>query len=429
MTDSLKYDIALENQVHPAFLEVLYEAKVPETQVNYLVSNQIRNLASFVDLADTRGEVADKIARPAGVDHTSAFAVQPLKTAWRIADSIVKAQLEAKARGEDVKTTRTLPEGTRLRIDTNFKKHFKIIFPPTWQPSDETIAAVKDLLDKRKTRALELRKVKCLVEMPEAKGVLLQLDPATAPKVQEHGSGDPVTGLWVFQYKHRTLILAYTMAMAPNWEKADLSVLIEYHEFVMSKALESVRGQRPQVGTILQADYETRTRWQLFLSLDANRNLTEAVKDTSANYGHLWSNIHAAALPAPLISVGDQTHGRQQQGKGFKTGGSEVRDRSRTLPPPPNPAATWEGQWGPGGQSGWHSAGKGKGAGVGQEKGTPRKGTAQGSHNVVKKDPDGNWICAFWNKAKCLKGDACTNRHCCNLEGCFGQHVRVAYHS
>ena len=106
-------------------------------------------------------------------------------------------------------------------------------------------------------------------------------------------------------------MLAYAMAVAPDWGRADLGVLIEFHEFVMSKALESVQGRRPQVSVVIQADYETRTRWQLYLSLHPTKNLTDAIKDTNSNYGHLWAGIHAVSLPSPLIAVGDQARGRQ----------------------------------------------------------------------------------------------------------------------
>ena len=71
--------------------------------------------------------------------------------------------------------------------------------------------------------------------------------------------------IWEFLHKHRTLMLAYAMAAAPEWASADLSLLLEYHDYVVSKALETDREKRPQLRSIIQADHETRGRWMLYL--------------------------------------------------------------------------------------------------------------------------------------------------------------------
>ena len=81
---------------------------VPEAQAKWLIGKGITTVAAFSDLADDRSQVADKIARPAGLDPADAVACQPLKTAWRTAEAIVKADLDARARGEDAETEKVI---------------------------------------------------------------------------------------------------------------------------------------------------------------------------------------------------------------------------------------------------------------------------------------------------------------------------------
>ena len=71
---------------------------------------------------------------------------------------------------------------------------------------------------------------------------------------------------WEFLNKHRTLMLAYAMAAAPEWASADPSLLLEYHEYVISKALETDRVKRPQLRSIIQADHDQRQMDVVFAS-------------------------------------------------------------------------------------------------------------------------------------------------------------------
>ena len=56
-----------------------------------------------------------------------------------------------------------------------------------------------------------------------------------------------INGLWMLKYKHQTLCIGYTQAASPQFEQADLTTMLWYHEHVMSKALELVGGERPLV--------------------------------------------------------------------------------------------------------------------------------------------------------------------------------------
>ena len=128
------YSAEIEQLLSRDFLEVLHEAGVKEPQAKYFADSGILTLSAFVDLADERSEVASKIARPAGIDPENNVLVQPLKSAWRAADAMVKAALEARAKGEEPTATKTLPAGARKRLDAHFKDHFKLISPRGSQP-------------------------------------------------------------------------------------------------------------------------------------------------------------------------------------------------------------------------------------------------------------------------------------------------------
>ena len=89
----------------------------------------------------------------------------------------------------------------------------------------------------------------------------------------------------------------------------------------MAKAIESCDGRRPTLRAILQADFETRARWHLGLNLEENqRTLSEVVRQTSADYGHLWSNINSAQVPTLFIDIGS-VQGTQGARTGNPSGG------------------------------------------------------------------------------------------------------------
>ena len=231
----LCYSAEVQKALQQRLQETLLDAKVPQAQANWLREQGITTVAAFNDLADDRSQVADKIARPAGLDPANAVACQPLKTAWRAAEAIVKADLDARARGEEPEGDKALNETARKRIDRNWTEHYKIFFPPTWLPSNATLGTIKRHLETRAATTYEIHRVKCLVEREEQLDtILLKLRPPKRTVGHEELTEEQwVMSIWVFLYKHRTLMLAYAMAMAPDWAAADLFKFLDYHEFVI----------------------------------------------------------------------------------------------------------------------------------------------------------------------------------------------------
>ena len=188
---------------------------------------------------------------------------------------------------------------------------------------------------------------------------------------------------WLFLYKHRTLMLAYAMAAAPEWALTDLPLLLEYHEYVISKALETDRVKRPQLRSIIQADHETRGRWMLYLRQNSDKSLSDAVMYHRSQSAFLWTGIHNA-------SVAMNVAGRSSRPR------SKSRRRSRTR----------------------------------RQKREQRSKRDKGdAFRLETRTQKGETICTFFNKGKCVKGAQCPMAHVCNYPGCFSStHARVQQH-
>ena len=86
---------------------------------------------------------------------------------------------------------------------------------------------------------------------------------------------------------------------------------------MISKALETDRGRRPQLRSIIQADHETRGRWMLYLRQNSDSSLSDAVMYHRSQSAFLWTGIHNA-------SVAMNVAGRSSRPR------SKSRRRSRT---------------------------------------------------------------------------------------------------
>ena len=183
-------------------------------------------------------------------------------------------------------------------------------------------------------------------------------------------------------------MIAYAMVVAPDWSTADLSLMLEYHEFVVSKALEQNQGRRPQLRRIIQADYDTRGRWQLFLREFPDKSLPDAIRHHQANSSYIWSGIHSA--------VSNSQAGRQEREE------TQTRGRSRSRSP----------------------AGQGRGSSDKSSKIDGRR-----PHSFLENQTTaGDAICPFFNKGKCNRGAQCQNLHICDYPKCFAKHARHQKH-
>ena len=232
---------------------------------------------------------------------------------------------------------------------------------------------------------MEVHKVKCLVERKaKADTIVLKLKPAAGTARQEKLTEEQqVASIWEFLCKHRTLMLAYGKVAAPEWASADLSLLLEYHEHKISKALETDQGKKPQLRSITQADHETRGRWMLYLRQNSDKSLSDAVMYHRSQSAFLWTGIHNASVT-------------------MNVAGRSSRPRSKSRRRPRTRSQKRE------------------------QRSERDKGDAFRLESCTEK---GETICTFFNKGKCVKGAQCPMAHVCNYPGCFSStHARVQQH-
>ena len=214
--------------------------------------------------------------------------------------------------------------------------------------------------------------MKCLVER-EAKAdtIVLKLKPAGTLRQEK------------LTEEHRTLMLAYAMAAAPEWASADISLFLEYHEYVISKALETDRGKRPQLRSIIQADHETRGRWMLYLRQKSDKSLSDAVMYHRSQSAFLRTGIHNA--PVAMNVAGRSSRPRSKSRRRSRTRSQKREQRSK------------------------------------RDKGD--------AFRLETRTQKGETICTFFNKGKCVKGAQSPMAHVCNYPGCFSStHARVQQH-
>jgi hypothetical protein len=217
-------------------------------------------------------------------------------------------------------------------------------------------------------------------------------------------------------------MIAYAMAVSPDWDKANLTELLSYHDFVMSKALEAVGGRRPAISTIIQADYETRGRWMMMMREEHVCTITDALKYHRSHSAYLWANVHAATIARSFEQQEFETPERRVRAR---RGEYEWRDQGKGKGK--NDWKQWQGgnpffdQAKGGKNNGKAQPGKGAGGG-----GAP----AQAGKNTFQLETahNGKTICTFYNKGKCSEGAKCWNAHVCNFPKCRKNHARKDQH-
>eukprot|EP00959_Pyramimonas_sp_CCMP1952_P049662 1037793-Pyramimonas_sp.AAC.1 len=100
-----------------------------------------------------------------------------------------------------------------------------------------------------------------------------------------------IGGLIQFGRRHMMLMVGYAHAAGPDWEKASLTTLLDYHEWVMKKAYEGDR-TREKIKRLMDADYEMRTKWTLGYSTEEHPTLTAAIQHHRSESAYLFQDIN-----------------------------------------------------------------------------------------------------------------------------------------
>ena len=138
------------------------------------------------------------------------------------------------------------------------------MWPDTLQP-DGTASGRMDRFYNKKYRwvpgEVEIRNI--LEKNKESSGnVLVKFSTiGRAPSVMSLDQQAQVIGVWQFRHRHMLRMIAYVNGDSPVFTRANLTLLLLYHECIMEKALELFNTKRkPTLQNIIAADFATRKK-------------------------------------------------------------------------------------------------------------------------------------------------------------------------
>ena len=383
---------ALSEDLH----DCLLDAGVTEAAAKFLVGKKILKLAAFADLADNKAGIVEVVGRPAGLDPGNMIECQPLKSAWRDAEAKTKASLEAHAKGEDVNKDVTLGSEQRERLDDQLKAHFKVMWPAAWLSTNGLLGKIKRFYDKRTDFVPRIETdVRNILESEPDKFFNVFLSKGGSLQAQATQGSSAIHGLWKMRERHFQLMLAYSHAAFPEFQNADLTGLMEYHQWAMSKAVEGPYDPST-VHALLKADFHMRTRWMLSWRAKEFTAFTDVVKHHRGHSAYLFNEV--------TRSIGDSRKHDLDRHKS--------RSRSRTR--------------GDKGSHGQHRGAQGKNQG----KGTSGSNASSSWPGLVRQTANGKKVCQFYNKfSGCKKGwRSCPDEHECDFPNCGKRHSRAEHH-
>ena len=379
-SDEMPYSAEVASALQKELRECLEDANVQEEIAKWLVDNRIIKLEAFADLAESKAEIVSIVARAAGVDTGDAVKCQPLKTAWRRADAQVKEQTSARAAGREPDTEYGMSPEQRHKLDVAVEKRFHFRWPTSIIPSSALIAKIEATYRKKLQETPRIQEARSLLDKgaPSTKVTFSFKESGQGVMgTTVAGDGGAVVTVWAFRCKHLTIMIAYVEGDTPNFHIAEMTTMLDYHEWIMEKLHKE---PRPKLGAIIEADFKMRTEWMLSYTNGEFDTITAAAKHHRSESIHLFANLPHADGP--------DGNGKRPRGPGLATSGA---------PPPRTPNANF----GKGGKN----AGKGN-----------------GTANSTKP-------CQFYNApGGCRQGDSCAWLHKCNMKGCADPRPRQTHH-
>ena len=350
-------------------LKLLQKHEVDEKVGTYLKTHKCLTIVKFAALADSKADVADGICVPAGLDKTERPLCGPVKSAWAEAEVMAQASLVAIKRGKTCDLDDPVDPEVRKQITSDFVSYYHMKLPAHLLGSDTLVGRLVREYERKLPTAFDMRKVKSLAYLAEKPGGQFTITASQSGEVSgslaDAETDTPLT-MHMFIYKHKVLLNSMAMAVAPTWEDADWSVLLDYHEWVVLKMFERKKGRTPTVEAIRDADHKMRTKW-VEKQRQEQMSTTKAVKLCRTEFADLFSGLHSN-----LQALDD--------------GGNSSRREA-----PPAKASRRE---------------------------LPR----------VEKTSTGAKICRFYNEGKCTYGTRCRLAHMCNVRGCGQEHAACNAH-
>ncbi len=156
-----------------------------------------------------------------------------MRTLWRQAEALAQTELTARSRGEDVAVETAIDPDVRRRIDQHFKTHFNFMFPSNWLINDTGLNKLKRFHEKKSSQVLRVQDVRSIIEKDvQAHQILVRFNDNSAANLSmpSGASDNESLGLWQFQHRHLILMIGHALAAAPDWDSADLTTCLSYHD-------------------------------------------------------------------------------------------------------------------------------------------------------------------------------------------------------
>ena len=134
---------------------------------------------------------------------------------------------------------------TRLKLDEMNKKHFGFKWPDSMRWDNLAMGKLQRMLQKKLKWTPALNEARSVLEKSGPPKWLLEITPGGAHSTQVQSGEVSVQGLLQTLRRHEMLCLGYAHAVAPDWDKVDLTIVLEYHACIREKRRKGSLGNEP----------------------------------------------------------------------------------------------------------------------------------------------------------------------------------------
>ncbi|CAK0841615.1 unnamed protein product, partial [Prorocentrum cordatum] len=340
-------------------------------------------------------ELRDVLAGSDAPENVAKFLVDKniVKLGAFAAEAEAQAKLEAAATGDSAEKDISLDTEQRERLDAQVKEYDHFVWPAQWLPANGLMGKLKRMYEERADFLPRLEVgVKSILEKEVDPLFKMFFSKQGGVQAQAESACAPVQGLTKFRGRHFQLMIAYNQAAAPEFENASLTVLLEYHQWLMEKIMD-VKWSPEIVRDFLEADFRMHTEWMLSWQRREFTTFKGVIAHHRGQSAYLFSDAGDRGRPrgesqprgrARGRGQGAQTPRDEQPLKASKPGGAAGASQ-----PPAFTKENWPGL-----------------ERTNKKTGQPRR--------------------PFYNVATgCRKGAACPDSHECDYPGCGAKRCRA----
>ena len=213
---AIRYSAAVTANMQEELIDILLDARVTEATAQWLATNNIRTTAAFADLAESKADIAKVMGTAMGLDIGDALIMQPVKTAWRMAEASTAAETDARRRGDPVDKDSAVGTLQRARIDTEVCGHYHFVWPAVYRVDNTFIGKLHRMLRKHNDFVAGLEEdVRNILEPRRNKDTIVKVTTSGA-RTEQTDLEDTIRGVMKFQTRHLQLMIAHSHAAAPT---------------------------------------------------------------------------------------------------------------------------------------------------------------------------------------------------------------------